>query len=60
MAFWALGRTLKGPGIYTVGDEGGLPHKVWTGEASGLRWREGEPLPPSRVDKVAPAAPAPR
>ncbi len=60
VAFWALGRTLKGPGIYTVGDEGGMPRKVWTGEASGLRWREGEPLPPSRVDKVAAAAPAPR
>jgi len=59
VAFWALGRTSKGPGVYTVSDEGGMPHRVWSGEASGLRWAAGEPLPAGRTEKVVPTGPAP-
>lgn len=49
VAFYSPGLYGQGPGIYLVADFGGKARKVWSGQASGLRWRGGEKLPTKTI-----------
>jgi TolB protein len=57
VAFFSPDKYGKGPGIYLVSDIGGRARKVWDGQAAGLRWRAGEPLPRKAVVRAAPPQP---
>jgi TolB protein len=52
VAFFSPGQRGKGPGIYLVGDQGGMARKVWSGQAAGLRWRGGERIPKPEITRV--------
>ncbi len=60
VAFYSPGKGGKGPGLYLTSDQGGKPHKIWEGQAAGMRWRAGEALPPRQIERLAPPAPAPQ
>lgn len=59
IAFFSADKHGKGPGIYLISDNGGVAHKVWDGQAAGLRWRAGERLPRAIEEPILPPAPPP-
>jgi TolB protein len=58
VAYYSPARSGKGPGVYLISDQGGTPHKTWSGTVAALRWARGEPLPTRSVEQVTPPAAA--